>query len=179
MPTALSKVMRRTDLGLSTGDIMRALHTRYSGEGWVFFEELRMGVSWTYGHAWPNEQRIDAWAIHTWRSKKFRRVAFEIKRSRSDFQREMANPSKREAGYAISNYFYFVCPEYLIGPAEVPDGDGLLWVKRNGNIREAVRPKRREPPMPPWDFFAMLCRRSLIPQVQYVDQHRDGTEDQA
>lgn len=57
---------------------------------------------------------------------------FEIKISRSDFKADFRNKPRKhlnmKMGTCEVNYFYFVCPENLIHPEEVPQHAGLIYV---------------------------------------------------
>lgn len=69
-------------------------------------------------------------------------VSSNGKVSRSDFQADIAKPSKR-AGYAvIGEKFYYVAPEGLLRPEEMPDGADLL-VARGDEFVVAKWPKKR------------------------------------
>ena len=121
--------------GISVHDIHRALRKRYMPPEWVYLEEVRMGTGFGayhltgHPHSLSRSQRIDGLAINTYQSKKYRRIAFEIKIARSDFLKEVNSPDKRIAAQVVSNQFYFVAPEGIIKPDEVPDGCGLLQVR--------------------------------------------------
>lgn len=60
-------------------------------------------------------------------------VVVEAKTSRSDFLADKAKPHRIADG--MGNYRYFICPENLIKPDELPDGWGLLWVNARGHIK--------------------------------------------
>lgn len=134
-------------------------------DGWALFRELRVGAGYTgYLNSDPinrYDQSIDAWAMATWPSQKFRRVAYEIKVSRTDWVREVTHPRKREAAMALSNQFYFICPAGVIHDDEIPEGCGLvvvtaasktLWFSKQAPFREAA-------PLP-MSFVAMILRRA-------------------
>ena len=88
---------------MKADEIMLALRRNYvptkQAREWAFFSELRVGTGYaTYKHrkgsALSVEQRIDVWAMNLWPSKKFKRIAYEIKVSKSDFKREIEDPKK-------------------------------------------------------------------------------------
>ena len=150
--------------------IIEALRNRYGpvqSQGrtvprWAFFEEVKLSVGWAgaQGMARNGDHRVDAWAMDTWASSKFNKVAFEVKVSRSDFKRELAQPKKRLGAMAVSNQFYFVVPAALVEPSEVPEDCGLLWVDVNGKVHEQKKaPLRSSNPLPA-GFMAMILRRA-------------------
>ena len=148
-----------------TKAILKALRRRHPAAEWAFFEELRAGTGWG-NKRWgadkaPSnpEQRFDAWAINLYPSKNFLRIAYEIKVSRSDFLHEIKNPEKRSQALKLSNQFYFVAPQGLIKPTELPPEAGLIEVKDEWESRLKVRAPMREAEAPTWQFFASIARR--------------------
>lgn len=103
------------------------------------------------------EQRIDAFALHTWPSKKYRRVAYEVKVSRTDLKRELDRPFKCAAALALSNEFYLVCDEEVdIAGFSLPQEWGIM--RFSGSIRTTVRAPWRDTPLPPYSFMLSLAR---------------------
>lgn len=76
--------------------------------------------AWTCIEEWMN---IDLLAVAAWASVKpfprYARVGYEVKVSRSDYKRELANPYKRAAAVAFCHEFYFAVPVDLLTPYEV------------------------------------------------------------
>lgn len=96
---------------------------------WVLFFELRNGTG--FGR---RERYLDALAMHTWPSKGFVRIAYELKCSRSDWLRELAQPEKRRWGMEISHEFWFVVARGVVTDiGEVPEGCGLLVATEGGD----------------------------------------------
>lgn len=130
---------------LLTDQIKVLISKRHAGDprmpDWAVFFELRDGTgAGSYG------QSIDAFAMHTWPSKGYRRIGYEIKASRSDFLREMKIPEKRAWAMSITHEFWFVAPAKVIDPAEVPVDCGLLLVTADGNKLRTVKvAPHREP----------------------------------
>lgn len=81
----------------------------------------------------------------------------EVKVSRSDFLADIAKPSKRAGYAAISEKFYYVAPEGLLRPEEMPDGAGLL-VASGEDFVVAKRPKRRRVVLAPEVMLAMALK---------------------
>jgi hypothetical protein len=100
-------------------DLLRARHDA-RGNGlarqWVYAEEVRMNTGFGPDTSLPLshpvrvgwEQRIDAYAMHTWPSAQYRRIAYEVKVTRSDLRRELEQPGKQDAALAVSNLLYLV-----------------------------------------------------------------------
>ncbi len=143
---------------MNSRDIISLLRKHYSGEGWIFLEELRLGTGWSNVANPTVEQRIDGWAMNTWVSKKLIRLAFEIKITHADFLREIKNPTKRVGAMAVSQAFYFVCPRGIIMPSECPSDCGLIWTD-GVVLATVVEAPWHESQPPSWRFIASIARR--------------------
>lgn len=144
---------------MTSEDITRALRTLHSKpklrEQWAFFAELRVGT----GYGKFAAQSIDAYALNAWPSKEFHAIAYEIKVSRGDFFREIANPAKRYPGMMVSNEFYFATPSNLLSVGEIPELCGLVEVDSEGEISVVKKAEYRPKLNPDWRFLASLARR--------------------
>lgn len=95
-------------------DILRLLQQRYSAPRHF------LGVSFTVGG-----DVADAVAFHL--NHPYRSTAFEIKITRSDFLREIANPRKNAELRRLVDDFIYVCPAKMLGKDEVPPSTGLMY----------------------------------------------------
>lgn len=77
-----------------------------------------------------NPERIDS-TVH------------EVKVSRADFLADIAKASKRGGYAAISERLFYVAPQGMLEPEEMPDGIGLLLATGN-DFTVAKRAKRRK-----------------------------------
>lgn len=102
--------------------------------------------------------------MHTWPSKGFRTIAFEVKVSRSDFAREINNPRKRKGAELFANECYFVVPNGLVAIEEVPATWGLMTVDAAGTIKRVKVAQQRSVGDLPMSFVASLARRSSDPK---------------
>jgi hypothetical protein len=103
--------------------------------------ECKTGASWTG----PRVGIIDFWAMKkSWQSPAI--YGYEIKVSRNDFVRD--DKWKQYMDYC--NLFYFVAPQGIIEPGELPDGVGLvvtsinckkLYLKRKAAFRDVAIPE--------------------------------------
>lgn len=66
-------------------------------------------------------------------------VVVEVKVSRSDFLADAKKPHRAD-GEGMGLYRYFMCPEGLIQPDEVPERWGLLWVTAGGKVIAKLGP---------------------------------------
>lgn len=150
-------------------DLVSALHEHYATCGrssyrlssdWIHFDELRIGT----GYGKDAEQRIDFWAMHTLPSERLRRVAFEVKVSRSDFLAELKQPRKRAVALLWSNEFYFVAPSGLISESELPPEAGLVEYRQDdlgARLHWRVMAPWRDTPPASWRFVASMLRRAI------------------
>lgn len=65
-------------------------------------------------------------------------VVVEVKTSRSDFLADRNKPHRIRGG--MGNYRYFMVPQGLISPGELPSGWGLLEVNSRGHIKPMAGP---------------------------------------
>lgn len=137
-------------------DFLRAHHanSRPGAGEWAFFEEL---ATETGG---MGAQRIDAFAMHLWPSMGHRRIAYEVKISRSDFARERKKPAKRRLALLYSNLFYFATPRGLLKIEEVPAECGLIEFDAEWSPLTKVAAPWRESVRPSWGFMASLVRQA-------------------
>lgn len=156
---------------MTADDIVAMLNHYYDGRETLAFAELRIGT----GYGKDAEQRIDYWVMEPIPSKRFRRIAYEIKVSRSDLRRELADPRKRRRALLLSNEFYFICPAGLIRPDEVPPECGLAEVspiplqyqQAEGcpyGFRHTIAAPWRDGHPPTWQFLAAVTRRAARTQ---------------
>ncbi len=151
---------------------------------WIYAEEVRVNTGFgadrdlPMGHpvriGW--EQRIDAFAIHCWESRKYERVAYEVKISRTDLRRELVQSEKAAAAMALSNRFYLVLDhDVTYDDLEIPDEWGILQLRipdpplpygsvqedvdERSNLRTSVRAPWRNTEKPGFGFMLSLARR--------------------
>lgn len=166
----------------SARDVLKVLAQRHTNDRsqrrqWAFVEELRIGLNRPqhpseaarrrpdYEATEDLASRIDAWAMH---AEKQLCVSYEVKTSVEDWRRELAEPDKRLPAMAVSHEFYFVAPERLIDPIEIPEGCGLIEVRRikRGGLKAGatstirVQAPWREMDDLPWHFIASLAARA-------------------
>jgi len=163
---------------MDADDVYEALKRRHPLPEWVLVRELYLGTGmgrFSYipeyeetGRGYRGlrgryrmRQRVDAWAFNCYESKGFRRIAYEIKISHSDFIREKLDPEKRRGAKRISDYFYFAAPRGVIAPMEVPDDCGLVVVYESGRTQILKRAPKLNPERLDWQFVASLARNIL------------------
>jgi hypothetical protein len=101
---------------------------------------------------------IDFYVFHLTRTRKYRRIGYEVKVSRADFKAEVARPWKRAPAMTVCNTFYFAVPDGLVTLDEVPKDCGLVTVSPTGKVtRRRNAPWNDIDPMP-LSFIASIAR---------------------
>jgi len=146
---------------VTEADIIEALFKRFdpSAGQWACFDHLRMGT----GYGGHSERTIDFFALHCEPHKKFLSVAVEIKVSRSDFLKEIANPEKRLAASVLATHFIFAFPKGMLQPNEIPRDCGSMEYEDGQIIRATeyfgTKNGLGDLVNPSWRFLASLLRR--------------------
>lgn len=123
------------------------------------YPELRIGTGFKIYRNDNHQQRIDLWVLNCYPSRKFEKIAFEVKISRSDFLHEINTPDKRKAALELSNYYYFATPKGLVKPEEIPPECGLVEIDMDSEkLKWNVKAPLRETKEPSWRFLAQLAR---------------------
>ena len=170
--------------------LLDLLAAKHAPPEWAFLREVRCGTGSHFRDRGRSvrtevENSLDAWAINHWSAKHRQRITYEIKVSRSDLNRELSRPLKRRAGLLLSNLFYFVSPEGIIQPDDLPVECGLLIaVERPAGLvlKELAPAPWRDTPPPPWHFVGALARRICQGQKEEGEvaaappQFRDGEQ---
>jgi hypothetical protein len=107
-----------------TGRELARSIAQYLGTGWMTWVEQPLG-SVQYGNA----HRVDVFAMS--KSYKFITRIYEVKISRSDFQKD-AFEGKYKNYLPFCNYFYFATPSGLVKKDEIPTGCGLITFGEKG-----------------------------------------------
>ena len=135
-------------------------------------------------------RRIDLWTIDPGPATGCRTASYEVKVSRSDFLRELKQPNKQRSARLFSDEFWYVAPEGLVRPEEVPDWAGLIevqelgegerggWWVRIGDGRRRFKLLYTVPApvlskaAPSWPLVVSLLRR--VPLIRDLWRHRKG-----
>jgi hypothetical protein len=163
---------------LVTQGLRRLLVERYgqtSGfdKEWALFFELPNGTG-----ARGDTRYVDAFALNLWPSKKFWRIAWELKASRADFLRELEKPHKRQWGFEVSNEFWYLCAAGVAKPEEIPEGCGLLVANEDLTKLRKVKPaphrNARELTINDVASFARQSTQPLDLLFQYAGRELDS-----
>lgn len=67
-------------------------------------------------------------------------IVVEAKASRADFLADARKPHRQDPCHGVGRWRYYLCPEGLITPAELPARWGLLYATRRGSVRAVAGP---------------------------------------
>ena len=137
--------------------MLDALHARYSqpSQGttvrWVCAEHVKAACGF-------DRRAADFLAQDLWEGQGNLLHGHEVKVSRSDWLRELADPAKAEAVKRYCDRWWLVVPDRRIVRDDLPTEWGLLALDDTGRLRVARRaPKLRPEPIPA-TFRAALLR---------------------
>lgn len=125
---------------LRTEQMRAALRTRFCQPEWALFFEVADGTG-------ASQRRwADAMAMNMCGSRGLALHGFEIKVSRSDWKRELANAAKAESIAGFCDFWTIVAPKGMIPIDELPPGWGLLEVDADLKLVQRVAGPRFENP---------------------------------
>jgi len=134
-------------------------------DGWIFLSELRTATGYGPSSELDTHRYIDAFAIHTGRTKNLLRVAYEIKVSRADWLSELKDCRKRTQAYFLSNRFYYAVTHGIIDPRkdnlDCLDGCGVLEIQEDGSMELLRAALTREAWPMPNSFVASVLRKAF------------------
>jgi len=151
-----------------TGQIRQLLREKFAPPAYALFEEVKNQT----GYAKRTERYADALALSLWPSRGIGMTGFEIKVSRADWQRELADPEKAAEFMKYCVAWYVVAPEGIVERLELPATWGLIEVPEHGRKRLATRVEAPKLTPQPWDmgFVAALLRRQHEQLTSYVQE---------
>lgn len=151
---------------LTEDSIVRLILGQSRYRGFMSFPALRMSTGQKSARNADEERTIDLFLFHPHPSKKMHRIAFEIKLTTVDFNREVQNPIKRRAALRFSNEFFFVAAAGVISLKRLPPECGLIevvsWVDNENVTQHHLNHEVGAPwhdNAPTWTFMAAVCRR--------------------
>ncbi|WP_199200454.1 MmcB family DNA repair protein [Alkalicaulis satelles] len=118
----------RDSLPATAADVLQVIEDAYCrSDRYILLREFPLQP----GERGHSKHRIDGLLVRTQTGRPDELTAIEVKVSRKDFERELADPEKRARAMRFANSFYFAVPAGLISGDEVPDDCGLFWTSKN------------------------------------------------
>lgn len=152
MPKAKKPDAQPADDKITEAKILGMLEEKHSGADCLFFKLLRTATGFT------DARTMDAYAFYIYQKDQRKKIAYEVKISKSDFMREIHDPDKRREAMLFSNQYYFVAPKGMIAPRELPEGTGLMEVSKSVIRTRSAAPWKKCDTLPDW-FIASLLHR--------------------
>lgn len=163
---------------VTEADILAALARRYgqrsgNGPAWAFIPHVRNGAGWGGENGVGGLRTCDALALSLYRSKNFELVGHEVKCSRSDWLRELADPAKADAMRRYCDRWWLVAAEGVARKEEIPRAWGLLVVK-NGIARQHKSAPQLEADPLPRGLIVAMTRAAIRRGVLGGEERTDG-----
>lgn len=142
--------------GPSERDMLDALHARYSyrygnGPRYAVAEGVRSHSSF------DARRTADFVAMDLWKAGKLDLHGHEVKVSRSDWLRELKDPSKAGEFMPYMNRWWLVIADAsMVRPGELPDGWGMLALSGGVLAKVKSAPRRDALPLTPTRLAPLL-----------------------
>jgi hypothetical protein len=153
---AVRATMSDREITATIHGLLRLRHPKGRGE-WATFEEFQpgTGASSTSGRRW------DFLAVSCWGEGRGRRIVYEVKASRPDWLKELADPGKRRLAESLCHETWIASGVGVVeSVAEVPEGWG--WLEVHGCVLHCPRAAtHRANVETPDSFVAALARRGM------------------
>lgn len=123
---------------LASGQVLEALRNgpfRTPAHSWLY--EVRNGTGYE-----KSQRYADALVVSVWPSRGIWIAGIEVKVSRSDWRKELDDPSKADAIQKYCDYWWIAAAEDVVKPTEVPERWGFIEVNAKGKastVREAPK----------------------------------------
>lgn len=141
---------------LNTSELLERLSVKYGGEEWAFFEQVRTGTGFL-----RRPRTADAIAMNLWPSRGLDLIGFEVKASRGDWRRELANPAKADELVGFCDRWYVVANKTVVQEGELPSKWGLM-VPHGRGLRILTAAPKLEPQPVDKLFLASLLRKAKM-----------------
>ncbi|WP_060340827.1 hypothetical protein [Burkholderia ubonensis] len=139
---------------MQTAEVKAALRARFCSPEWALFFEVADATGARHNR-WA-----DAVAMNLWPSRGLAIHGMEVKVSRSDWLRELKDPSKSAPVQRYCDHWWIVAPAGVLKDGELPPTWGHYEVKSGGTLREIVAAPKLESEPVTRQFVAALMRRA-------------------
>ena len=153
-------------LTLTTAEIRRLLHTRYSGDEWFFRFEVSNGAGMA------RTRSADAIAMNLWPSHGHVLHGFEIKATRQDWTGELKKPAKSEAFFPHVDFWWLVAPRAIVKESEIPEDWG--WLAASPKQLRAVKDAPRLLPEGEKSFDVLMHRTFVASLIRKPPEGSDA-----
>ena len=151
-----TKPPRSINQDVAAQHVTAALKRRFAPPAHIYMEQVRNGT----GYA-RDLRTADGMALSIWPSRGLELHGIEIKVSRGDWLRELADPAKaEELARFCDRWWIAASDESIVAEGELPKGWGLLVLRKEAMVQLVEAPELRPEP---WDrlFMVSLMRRAF------------------
>jgi hypothetical protein len=142
-------------------ELARRLAVHLQGKGRITWENIELMVHLAQG----NRQLIrpDVYSlVATYNEKNLAPCVHEVKVSRADFLSDVAKAEKRSGYLAVAESVFYVTPEGLVDPAEVPEECGLIVEREAGIFEQVKRTKKRAVRLASSTFMNLVLKPGAV-----------------
>ncbi len=126
----------------NTNELKAALQAKYSDNAYALVFEVADGT----GSA--KSRSADAMAFSLWPSRGLTITGFELKVSRTDWQKELSQPAKAEAICRYCDYWFIVAGDKsIVRDGELPPTWGLMVLSGKGLVTQVPAPQLTSQPI--------------------------------
>jgi len=138
-------------------EVLAALKARFCAPTWALIPHVRNGT----GYQRRTTRTADAVAMCLWPSRGLELNGFEVKVSRADWVKELAEPAKAEDICRFCDRWWLAVGDAeIVRPGELPPTWGLLVPKGAGLVVKVEAPKLEAQPVDRL-FLAALLRKTV------------------
>jgi hypothetical protein len=134
--------------------IRAAIKRTYAAPDWAVAFEVAQSTGFSAN------RHLDAIAMHTWPSRGLEIRGIEVKVSKYDWRRELANPAKAEEIARFCDTFYVAAPPGVVEVSEVPQAWGYLELVDDGRLKSIKTAQKTESVPVTKAFLAAMMRAS-------------------
>jgi hypothetical protein len=154
---------------VTEGNIVKALANHHSGSEWAFLAQVRNQTGFE-----RNTRTADAIAFSLWPSRGLYATGYEVKVTRQDLRKELADPRKAEEIARFCKLWFIAAPEGICRPEDLPLPWGLVEVKEAGRLKWTKPAVPNEHAMEPtWRFVCAVMRsasEASVPAITFQEQ---------
>lgn len=145
----------------------------FSGQEWFITFEVGNGTGFDV------KRHADAVAMNLWPSRGLSLHGVEIKASRTDWQKELANPAKAEEIHQYCDFWWLVTANGVVKDInEIPPGWGFMEMTKRDSLVEDENnaPKLKLRRQPTKQERPYLIDRGFVAGILRAQQRADSTE---
>ncbi len=155
-------------------DVAGMVAKKFPSPAYAFLTQVRNGT----GHERRRNRTAYAVAVSCYPSRGLYAVGIEIKVSKSDWRKELADPQKSSDIQQYCRYWYVAAPKGIVPLGEVPDNWGLIECDRSSKIVKAA-PRLEEKPMDTLMACSVIrnCNKIMVPAAEVQQRVRERLEE--